>query len=384
MAATTPAVDHAHTPAAPSLAALTTHADAHPLVARAKAFALEVLKPAALKTDRTGVTEATIGQFRELGLLNHRAPAEYGGVGLDAVADRRIHEHIAYACLNTWLVWAQHAGLAGRFIGVPEDSKPPGELAAAILRGEILAGAGVSDVRRFPDRYIAAERVPGGWRFSGTISWVSGWGLNAVLVVAAVEASSRTVVLALLRVGERTRAVPLDLRAVSGSLTQGVILDDAFVDEENVLDVVPLHRWQERDRALASDAGPHTFALASAVLDELRSEPHPLAQAVLSTWEGRVAQLREDAYGLAGLAARTAPLAHVDERVAVKVAIGEALTALTKSLVVVRSGRAIVSEDTAQLHARNALFVLVQGQTTYVKDAQLARLAAAGGPRDGE
>jgi hypothetical protein len=169
--------------------------------------------------------------------------------------------------------------------------------------------------------------------------------------------------------------VPLELRSVSGSRTERVILADAFVEDENVLDAVPLQRWQERDRAAASDAGPQTFALAAAVLDELRSEQHPLAQAVAATWEARVMQLREDAYGLADLAARTTPLAHVDDRVAVKVAIGGALTALTHALVVARSGRAIVGEDTAQLHARNALFVLVQGQTTYVKDAQLARLS---------
>ncbi|MGO9955123.1 MAG: acyl-CoA dehydrogenase family protein [Solirubrobacteraceae bacterium] len=378
MAPATPTVAQA-----PSAAALTTRADADPLVARAKAFALEVLKPAALQTDRTGVTKATIGQLRQLGLLNHRAPAEYGGVGLDAVSDRRIHEHIAYACLNTWLIWAQHAGALGRFIGAPEAGERPGELAAAILRGEILAGAGVSDVRRFPDRYIAARREPGGWRLRGAISWVSGWGLNSVMVVAAVEPSTRTVVLALLRVDGQTRALPLDLRAVSGSRTQRVILADARVEDENVLDVLALERWQERDRAQASDAGPHSFAMAAAVLDELRLEQHPLAQAVVATWDARVAQLREDAYGLAELAARTTPLAHVDERVAIKAAVGEALAALTQSLVIARSGRAIVGEDTAQLHARNALFVLVQGQTTYVKDAQLSRLAATNGRRGG-
>jgi hypothetical protein len=231
---------------APSAATLTTAADVHPLVARAKAFALGELKPAAIETDRTGVTQVRMDEFRELGLLNHGAPEEYGGGGLDAVAD--------------------------------------------------------------PER---------------------------------------------------------------------VILDGVPVDDANVLELVPFEQWQERDRAHASDAGPHTFALAAAVLDELRSEPHPLARAVLATWEPRVAQLRADAYRLAAVAAATTPLAHVDERVAIKVAIGEALSSISRSLVLARSGRAIVGDDTAQLHARNVLFVLVQGQTTHVKDAQLARLASA-------
>jgi alkylation response protein AidB-like acyl-CoA dehydrogenase len=372
MAAATSTAERASSPAT-----LITAADAHPLVARARAFARDELQPAAIETDRTGVPQVRINEFRELGLLNHGAPEEYGGAGLDAVADRRIHEHIAYGCLNTWLVWAQHASISTRFVSKLHAGERPGELAAAVLRGEILAGAGISDVRRFPDRYISAQRVPGGWRFTGTISWVSGCGLNSVLVVAAVEPSTRTVVLGLVLLGERTRSVALELRSVTGSRTERVILDDVYVEDANVLDLVPFDQWEEHDRGHASDAGPHTFALAAAVLDELRSEPHPLAQAVLAAWEPRVVQLREDAYRLAALAAATTPLARVDERVAIKVAIGEALSSISRSLVLARSGRAIVGDDTAQLHARNVLFVLVQGQTTHVKNAQLAHLAAA-------
>jgi hypothetical protein len=42
---------------------------------------------------------------------------------------------------------------------------------------------------------------------------------------------------------------------------------------------------------------------------------------------------------------------------------------------VARSGRGITLDDTAQLHARSALFLLVQGQSADVREAQLARLA---------
>lgn len=368
-------------PGTPGLspAELSTRADQHPLVAGAKAFAHEVLRPSSLATDRVGVSAATIGQLRELGLLQHRVPAADGGVALDAAGERRIHEHIASGCLNTWLVWAQHFGVRGRLIRTLEAGKPAGELEAAILRGELLAGAGVSDVRGFPKRYIEARRVAGGWELNGTISWVSGWGLNSVLIVAGVEPASQRVVAGLVRVGEGTRATPLELRSVGGSRTERVVLVDALIEEENVLDVVALEQWLERDRGMASNAGPHMFGLASAVLEELRAEPHRLAHEVAETWAPRIARLREDAYQLAGLAAATTPLAAVDERVAIKVAVGEALETLTRALLVVRSGRGIVADDTAQLYARGALFVLVQGQTGWVKDAQLLRLAAAAG-----
>jgi alkylation response protein AidB-like acyl-CoA dehydrogenase len=300
------------------------------------------------------------------------------GAGWRAVCgERRIFEHIAYGCLNTWLVWAQHFAVSSRLIRAIEAGKPPGPLHTSILRGELLAGAGVSDVRAFPERYIAARRVDGGWELNGTISWVSGWGLNSVLIVAGVEPATERVVAGLVRVGERTRATPLELRSVSGSRTERVVLTDAFIEDENVLDVVPLQEWLQRDRGMASNAGPHHFGLAAAVLDELRLESHPLAEQVAETWEPRIAELREDEYELASVAGAAAtPLAHADERVAIKVEVGEALEALTRALVVVRSGRGIVADDTAQLHARNALFVLVQGQIAWVKDAQLASLTA--------
>ena len=58
-----------------------------------------------------------------------------------------------------------------------------------------------------------------------------------------------------------------------------------------------------------------------------------------------------------------------------KVAGGEALGTLTRALVVARSGRAVAADDTAQLHARSAMFTLIQAQSATVRGAQLAALA---------
>ena len=107
--------------------------------------------------------------------------------------------------------------------GVRQGRETLPDLARKVLTGELLLGAGISDVRSFPNRYIEATHADGGWIFSGTISWVSGWGLNSVLAVAAVETATETVVTALVQVGERTRvAAPLDLAAVAGSRTSAL------------------------------------------------------------------------------------------------------------------------------------------------------------------
>jgi len=369
---------------ATSASAAVDAADDHPFVRRVREYAEGVLRPTALRTDVEGVTRERIDELASLGLLNHLAPVEHAGAGLDSNADRRVHEIIAGACFNTWLVWAQHAPLAGRLTSARDKQGSPAASSALgqqILRGEVLVGAGISDVRRYPDHYIAATRVDGGWLFTGTISWVSGWGLNEVLTVAAVSQQNgstdetATVVTALVTLDERAVAEPLPLIVLSGSRTERVRLTETFVPDEHVLATQTLAQWRNQDIGTSSDARAHHFGLAQTVLAELGAESNPLARAVADSWREHVATIRSDAYQLADEA--TGDTRHrLADRLTLKAASGEALTTLSQALLVARSGRGLVAgEDTAQLHVRSALFVLVQGQSSDVRNAQLTLLA---------
>lgn len=359
-------------------AAAVTAADRHPFVAKVREYAETRLRPRALVTDRDGVAEQRVGELAALGLLNHAAPPEYGGAGVDRAVDRRVHEIIAGACFNTWLVWAQHASLSQRMVETTAAGAPVSALARRILRGELLLGAGVSDVRRFPDHYIAARETEGGWIFDGTVSWVSGWGLNSVLTIAAVDKDTETVVTALVPVDERVSSPgPLELGAVGGSRTARVRLEDVFVPDENVLTKETLERARFVDLGVASDARSHHFGLAETVLGELESTGQPEAAEVAAIWRPRIARIRATAYALTDEARVNGGGPYrIEERLATKVASGEALSAITRALLIARSGRGLAGDDTAQLHARSALFILVQGQTPDVRRAQLARLAS--------
>ncbi|MDL9945060.1 acyl-CoA dehydrogenase family protein [Gordonia sp. ABSL11-1] len=353
-----------------------TAADAHPVVARVRNYADSVLRPAALRTDSDGVTPERIDELSVLGLLNHQAPADHGGAALGRNPDRRIHEIISGACFNTWLVWAQHAPMVGRLLAEQRKGRVLSSIGDDVVHGRVLVGAAVSDVRRFPDHFIRARRHSGGWEFAGTISWVSGWGLNSALVVSAVESSTERVITALVPVGAWTRSTHLDLSAVAGSRTERVTLDRVYVPEDEVLTIQSLAEWRIEDLDTASDARAQHFGLAQTVLAELEAADHPGARRVAEVWRPRIGLIRAEAYGLADEAKAAGDGRHrLDERLAVKVASGEALTTITRALLVARSGRGIGSDDTAQLHARSALFVLVQGQSVGVRSAQLAALA---------
>jgi alkylation response protein AidB-like acyl-CoA dehydrogenase len=352
------------------------------LLARIEAYAGEVLRPRALETDRSGVTEQTIRDLAGLGALNHLAPAKYGGADLDRAADRRLHELIAGGCYNTWLVWAQHAPQVGRIrqaVEQPESIFDP-QLADRLLRGEALLGVALSDVRRYPDRYVAARRTRGGWVFQGTISWVSGWGLNEWIGVAGVDATDPSrplVVHALIPIGDGVVGTPLRLSAATGSRTERVELAGVEAPESHVIAVQDLDSWRAADIAAAADARAHHFGLAATVIDELRASPHPAAHQVAEVWAPRVELIRQQAYELTDSVTAAGPTApqRVEERLTLKVAIGDALGALTRALLISRAGRGLTDDDTAQLHARSALFALVQGQTSAVREAQLRALA---------
>ena len=349
-------------------------------VRRVEPYADKTLRPTAVRTDQDGVSPGRVAELSELGLLNHLAPAAYGGAAIDRGADRRLHELIAGGCFNTWLVWAQHAPLVGRLAIAAAQDAALSPLAERVLRGELLIGAAISDVRRYPGDHLRARRSRRGWIFSGTASWVSGWGLNTALAVAAVAEETETVITALVPVEEGIPATPLGLGVVRGSRTERVRLDDVLVAEEHVISTESLDQWRHKDLGVASDARPHHFGLAETVLLELEQAEHPLARQVAERWRPRVAAIRAQAYALSDEAARLGGDHRLTERLALKVASGDALSTLTRALVVARAGHGITTDDTAHLHAGSALFVLVQGQSADVRRAQLTQLAELAAP----
>lgn len=352
------------------------NADRHPTVAAVQRFSRDVLVRRALQHDDGGVPADVITALGDCGVLNHLAPSRFGGAGLDSAADRRIHEHLAYGCVNTWLIWAQHAPIVGRITRFIDAGGAVGPWAERVLRGEVLAGAGISDVRRYPHGHLSVARIGDEWIFDGRVSWVSGWGLNQILMLAGVDADTERVITALVPVSARTVATTLPLRAVGGSHTTRVHVDHVAVPSSDILAVEPLSAWRTTDREETSDARAPVFGVIARVLDELGTET--AAAEVVSAWKPRVATLRSVAYELAEEAKLTDQGGHrVDERLSTKAAAAEALDTLSHALLLARAGRGLTGFDTAQLHCRAAMFLSVQGQTAAVRARQLDRITAA-------
>jgi Acyl-CoA dehydrogenases len=347
----------------------------HQFLTEVESYAHDHLAPSALATDRLGVGDNLTDKLRRIGLLNHSAPASLGGLGIDHATDRHIAELIARSCFNTWLIWTQHATITAQLARHSISGTELPSPALQALRGEVLIGAALSDVRRFPRSFIRAQRSDDGWTFTGQISWLTGWGLSSFLLIAGIEEETDTVITAFVPVSNATVASKLDLSALSGSRTRTVELRDVQVPDEYVLTREPYTQWRERDISNAANAGPHHFGLASALLDELRSSTNRQAEEVATLWAPHVETLRATAYGNADETSQTGDYTHrLTERLELKARSGEILSILSRALLISRAGRGLLGTDTAQLHAKSVNFVLVQGQTDAVRTTQLARL----------
>ena len=135
------------------------------------------------------------------------------------------------------------------------------ELLPALASGEVLGGTGMSN----PMKYFASierlalqgTRVPGGWRVSGRLPWVSNLGPKHVFGTAfmplgpdgAPRTGAGVEVMALVRCdwpGVTMTEVPPFL-AMDGTGTYGLAFDEVFVPDDHVL-ADPIGPWLKRIR----------------------------------------------------------------------------------------------------------------------------------------
>ncbi|MGO3884654.1 MAG: hypothetical protein ACTJHU_00020 [Mycetocola sp.] len=396
--------------------------DAAAIVGAVQHYADTVLRPGAVSADTTPVSADRITELRRIGALNHLAGPEWGGASATRAQDHRINEIVAAACFNTWLIWTQHstsvgfvqnaiaeradvhtghsdAGSSGSDVGssasgsvvgssagdsetvAPGRAESPvtGPLAAAVLRGERLAGAALSDVRRYPDRYLAATRTDGGWLVSGRVSWFSGWGLAELAIVGAVTEDARVVIgiADLSTAGSAVTAEPLDLTGVGGSRTVALHLDGLFVADDEVLSVSDREEWQLRDEQQAVAPKPQLFALLDELINALAAEQNPAARELAEAWRDPVAELRREIYTLADEAAAHGADDLFAERLALRVRSTTLLADLSRALLAARAGRGLLRGDVAQRLGAFASFLQVQSQTLTLRTAQLRSIPGA-------
>ena len=337
----------------------------HLLVSRARHLADDLLAPHAEQVDQEGVPASHIEAIRQSGLLGVSAPVAYGGSAAPGAVARETAEILAGACCSTWFVQTQHhtpvMTLAKSELPVRE------RLLGPLARGELMSGVAYAHLRAYPRIPVRVTRERGGWRFDGTVPWYTGWGLNDVMLLAGVTDADEALFAfteAREQPGLRPSA-PMRLAALTASRTVSLELDGLWLSEDAVALRAPYADWAKTDRPKPTNASPAVFGVAAAalaLLDDKQAGP-------IRT---RLDDVRERAYALAE---HPLPHEHLEERLSLRTRAYEVLMTATTAAVVAGGGRSLSLTNRAQRLAREALFLLVQGQTAESRRIHLKALA---------
>ncbi|MGW2717595.1 acyl-CoA dehydrogenase family protein [Streptomyces sp. NPDC001492] len=343
----------------------------HPLVATARALADDLLAPNAAHVDQEGVPASHIEAVRRSGLLGVSAPPQFGGAGAPDSVAREVQEILAGACCSTWFVQTQHHTpvrlLARSELPVRERLLRP------LASGELLAGIAYAHVRAFPRVPVRATAERDGWRFEGTVPWYTGWGLNDVMLLAGVTDSAE-IVFAFADAREQPglrASEPMRLAALTAARTVSLELDGLRLPEDSVVLRTPREKFALVDLPRSTNTSPAVFGVAYAALRVLEDAGETEAAQGL---RGRLDEVRRQAYELAD---HPVPHEHVAQRLALKTRSYDLMRAATTAAVVAGGGRTMDVRHPAQRLAREGMFLLVQGQTSVVREAHLAALASA-------
>ena len=343
------------------------------LVARAQRLADELLRPSAEQVDRTTVPRSHLDAWGEAGLLGIAGPRAYGGAQAPAAVQREVAALMAGACASTWFVATQHT-LPVTALAASGNAGLRERRLAALCSGELLAGVAFSHLRRPGPPAVRATRVDGGWRFDGAVSWMTGWGLCDVLLLAG-RTDGDEVVFVLVEAAEGpglSASGPLELAAMGATRTVALALDGLHVPDADVVETAGATDWLAADALRTANAPPHVFGLQ-------RECVRRLAETAAARDDGTAAALAH-ALGQEGVRLRrvaetllddVAPEELLEDRLAVRASALE-LTLRSATALVAATGGAAMSLDAApQRLAREALFFLVQAQTPPVREAVL-------------
>jgi alkylation response protein AidB-like acyl-CoA dehydrogenase len=331
------------------------------LVTSAARIAEETLFPAALATDRAPLVPAgLLDQLAAAGFYGLVGPVEAGGLGAGAATRAAVTEVLASGCLTTTFVWTQHHG-AVRTLAELSPEAVRRRWLGPLCAGTTRAGVAFAGLRRPGPPILTARRSSGGWVLEGTAPWVTGWGRIDVVHVAARDDHGQ-VVWALVDAEETPslRVQVLPLAAVTASGTVTLRFHGHPVADERVTLVEDFEAWRARDAAGLRPNGAFALGLTRRCCALLGP----------SELDGELADARDQLE-------RATPEATPAARARASLLAVRAAS----RLVVSGGGRSMLTDNHAQRLAREAMFLLVFGQTASIRQAQLeldACLASGG------
>lgn len=342
-------------------------------VLAARTIARDVLMPQAEQVDVDGVRRETLDLLAAAGLFGLVGPQAYGGAAAPAPVVREVVEVLGGADGATWFVSAQHT-LPLLTLARSSNSALQERLLPGLCAGSLLSGVAIAHVRRPGPPAVTATRAEGGWRYDGTVAWMTGWGLCDVFLLGGLSADGE-LVLSMLEARDLpglTSSAPMGLAAMQATRTVSLTLDGLPVSDADVVDVTDAAQWLAGDAARSANVVPAVFGLIDRITDLLE----PRAGELTAALRAEKVRIRAAAYALMD---DVPALEQVEGRLELRAEAIELAVRAATCLVVASGGSAMALTSAAQRLLREAVFHTVQAQTAPVRAATLRHLLSRSG-----
>ena len=207
------------------------------LIERARALGPTLRARAAETESLRHIPEATEADFRAAGFYKALQPRQYGGYELAYGAHTMIAAEIARNCVSSawaYSVTSCHSWILGMFPAQAQadlwSQTPDGTVASSFLPAEVKL-----------ERAEGGYRVSGRWRFSSNVNHCQAC---ILLIMVPQEGQPPKQYFALLLADQYTIEDTWNVVGLTGSGSNDVLLDGAFVPDHRLLDVMTTREAQ--------------------------------------------------------------------------------------------------------------------------------------------
>ena len=205
----------------------------------ARSYAQTELLPRIVEANRDGVFDrAIMREMGSLGLLGVTIPEADGGVGASHVAYGLIAREVEAVDSGYRSAMSVQSSLVIHPIHAYGSDAQRARWLPGLMSGDLVGCFGLTEPGSGSDPgslATRAERVPGGYRLTGTKMWITNAPIADVMVVwAKLEGVIRGFVLERGAEGLSTPEIK-DKLALRASITGEIVMDGVFVPEENLL-----------------------------------------------------------------------------------------------------------------------------------------------------
>jgi alkylation response protein AidB-like acyl-CoA dehydrogenase len=308
-------------------------------------------------------------------LLSLFIPKEYNGLEIEPENFSNFQELVARYSGALYFLQTQHQS-ATRLLVNSENYILKPEILSEITEGKLLLGIGFSHLRRSGVPAVIAKPTKNGYRLSGEVPWVTGFGFFQAFIVAATSPDEGTIfgIIPFLNYQENSGVISVSeimpMVAMTSTNTVSVTLNDWFLPEENVISRNPSEWISHNDVRSILNSIPGTLGCARAGLDVIKSVMNskkiPFIMTTYTSLEAELHQLKEQ---FKRVSKRT-----FEHQLKLRADVINFAARCSYAAVIVSSGASNSKMNAAGRIYREVLVYTVSGQNTAIMEATLNQL----------